>query len=59
MVRAGAGYMTIENYYNDFATKQAVQLFAKISSKGEPFENVVVELLRANNANQDIINAYL
>ena len=58
MVRVGGGYVTIKEYYNRYATKQCVQLFQKLQSQEQTFNQVVLDLLETNQALPEVIEAY-
>ena len=45
MVRVGGGYVTIEEYYNRYSTKQRVALYQIMTNKGTTFLDTVVGLL--------------
>jgi len=45
MVRVGGGYVTIEEYYNRYSTKQCVALYQIMTNKGTTFLDTVVGLL--------------
>ena len=58
MVRVGGGYEDIKDYYNNYATKQCVALYHRISSKQSTFNQTIVELLVKHGASPDVIEAY-
>ncbi len=59
MVRVGGGYVTIQEYYNKYATKQCVALYATMSSHNTPFLDTIIDLLEKNMASQEVIDAYI
>ena len=59
MVRVGGGYVTIEEYYNRYSTKQCVALYQIMTNKGTTFLDTVVGLLSEYQVDQSIINEYL
>jgi len=45
MVRVGGGYVTIQEYYNRYSSKQCVSLYQIMTNKGTTFMDTVVTLL--------------
>ena len=58
MVRVGGGYVTIQEYYDRYSSKQAVQLYHIMSNNSTPFMESIVKLMETNQASQDTIDAY-
>lgn len=58
MVRVGGGYVTIQEYYNKYATKQCVSLYQMMSSQNTPYLETIISLLEKNQAPQEVIDAY-
>ena len=42
MVRVGGGYVTIQEYYNKYSTKQAVALYQIMTSRSTTFDTTVM-----------------
>ena len=42
MVRVGGGYVTIQEYYNKYSTKQAVALYQIMTSRSTTFVDTVI-----------------
>ncbi len=45
MVRVGGGYVTIEEYYNRYSTKQCVSLYQVMNNKGTTFLDTILQLM--------------
>lgn len=41
MVRVGGGFVTIEEYYNRYSSKQSVALYQIMNNKGQTFIQVI------------------
>ena len=53
MVRVGGGYVTIEEYYNRYSTKQCVALYQLMTSQGTTFLDTIADLMRKNGCSED------
>ena len=58
MVRVGGGYVTIQEYYNRYSSKQCVALFQRMNANNTTFLETVVNLLITNNASEKVIAKY-
>ena len=58
MVRVGGGFVTIGEYYDKYSSKQCVALFTSMKNGSINFLQQTVKLLQANQASQEIIEAY-
>ena len=58
MVRVGGGYVTIDEYYNKYATKQCVALYAMMTNRGQPFLDTIADLMRANGVSDEQLQSW-
>jgi len=58
MVRVGGGYVTIQEYYNRYSSKQCVALFQRMNANNTTFLDTVLNLLSTNNASDNIMGKY-
>ena len=55
MVRVGGGYVTIQEYYNRYATKQCVSMYQIMSNKGTTFLDTVLNLIQTAGVSPEIL----
>lgn len=58
MVRVGGGYVTIQEYYDRYSSKQCVSLYHIMNTESTSFVDSITNLLKTHGANQNVIDAY-